>query len=127
MRVTVSFNSYNERRYGTPWIAKVTTWPVGGKAELQFGGYCGDSRHGGAGEAEIDAEVGDIVRWGQKDNRNAKGTEANWGIVEGNGTIKDLTASQARELYGKVITVNLNPLAGFSDGDLLAEIKRRGL
>lgn len=97
-RVTVAFPSYNEKRYGSPWIARVTSWPVGSRPDLIFGNYLGDHRNGGAGEAEILAKPGDIVRWGQKDNRG-NNTEAYWGVVNDDATITRLTEAEARKAY----------------------------
>ena len=98
-RVTVAFPSYNEKRYGSPWIARVTLRPVGSRPDLVFGNYLGDHRNGGAGEAEILAKPGDIVRWGQKDNRGNKNTEAYWGVVNDDATITRLTEAEARKAY----------------------------
>lgn len=98
LRVTVEFPSYNERRYGLPWIARVTAWPVGGSPQLEFGKFIG--RAGDPGECEILAQRGDIVRWGQKDNRGNH-TMSRWGIVGGDGTIDDCTESQARKAFLK--------------------------
>ena len=97
-RVTVAFPSYNEKRYGSPWIARVAAWPVGSRPDLVFGNYLGDHRNGGAGEAEILAKPGDIVRWGQKDNRG-NNTEAYWGVVNDDATITRLTEAEARKAY----------------------------
>ena len=96
VRVTRSFGSYNGRRYSKPWIALVTSWPVGGRAELVFGSYLGDNY---GGEAEIMARPGDIVRWGQKDTRNPKYTTAEWGKVCEDGSIENLTMAEARKAY----------------------------
>lgn len=94
-RVVVEFGSYNDRRYSRPWIAKVTSWPVGAAAKLQFGHYLGTDA---GGEAEIQAARGDIVRWGQKDNRG-KGSTAHWGVVQADGSIAECTESEARGAY----------------------------
>jgi hypothetical protein len=95
MRVAIQFDSYNERRYSRPWIARVTAWPVGGRPALAFGAYVGP--HGGAGEAEISARAGDIVRWGQKDGRSGNGTRAYWGVVEQDGSVTKVTEAEARK------------------------------
>lgn len=94
-RVAVSFGGYNQRRYGKPWIGKIIAWPVGGKAEIQWGAYIGDD-HGG--EVEIVADPGDIVRWGQKDYRG-NNTEAKWGIVQADGSLQECTAAEARKAW----------------------------
>lgn len=97
MRITKEFSSYNHRRYSRPWIAKVTGWPVGSQPTLQWGTFLG--QEGEAGECEIEAEPGDLIRWGQKDNRNPKYSTAYWGKVEADGMITTLTAVEARRAY----------------------------
>lgn len=98
-RITLATPAYNEKRYGAPWIARVVSWPVGGKAEIQFGNFLGDARNGTVGELEIMAKPGDVVRWGQKDNRNPRYTEANWGVVAEDGSIETVTESAARKAF----------------------------
>ena len=98
IRVTVDFGSYNQRRYSAPWIARVTSWPVGGSSELKFGGYLGDRNNGTGGQAEILAYVGDVVRWGQKDYRGHK-SWSQWGLVEEGGYVRKITPVEARSLF----------------------------
>lgn len=95
IRTAQAFDSYNQRRYGRPWIGRVTAWPVGGRPEIEFGRYAGDDN---GGEAEIMAYPGDIIRWGQKDMRSNK-TDNDWGILQTNGTIVDCTQTEARAAY----------------------------
>lgn len=94
-RITQSFRSYNEKRYSKPWIARVTKWPIGSSAELSFGHYLGTMN---GGEAEILAKVGDVVRWGQKDNRGPH-TVARWGIVEPDGSVRECTEAEASKVF----------------------------
>lgn len=96
MRVAVEFDGYNDRRYSRPWIARVTSWPVGGKPELTFGGYAGDER---GGEAEIMAKPGDIVRYGQKDLRKSNGSMSKWAVVADNGNLTIISQAEARKLF----------------------------
>lgn len=128
MRVYQSFGSYNQRRYGRPWIAKITSWPVGGKPEVQWGAYCGTDD---GGEVEIDASAGDIVRTGQKDNRG-NNTSADWYIVQQDGSLLSTDAAGARKAWDllqadKAVAHPPMDLSGVSDQDLIAEIKRRNL
>jgi len=95
VRVSKTFGAYNWRRFSKPWIAIVTSWPVGDKPSLSFGGYVGNDE---GGEAEILARPGDIVRWGQRDNRGGR-TENEWGIVEPDGSIREVTQPEARKHY----------------------------
>ena len=88
-RVTRTFAAYNSRRYGRPWIAKVTAWPIGKPPVLEFGCTVGLT-------AEVDAEPGAIVRWGQKDLRGHN-TEACWGPVRPDLTVAETDAEGARD------------------------------
>ena len=65
----VSFASYNSRRFSRPWIATITAWPIGSRAELTFGSYLGSDN---GGVAEVACEIGDLIRYGQKDGRGGK-------------------------------------------------------
>lgn len=94
MRVAQHFDGYNFRRYDRPWIAKITDWPIGSKPTLKFGGWIGNDKDGG--EAEIDANAGDIIRYGQRDNRG-NGTVNAWCIVQTDGTILRASETEARK------------------------------
>lgn len=82
MRVTFEVGGYNSRRYGRPWIARVTAWPIGKQPTLEFGGNVGPHL------AEIDAEPGQVVRFGQRDHRG-RHSQADWGIVQADGSIRE--------------------------------------
>lgn len=88
MRVTIEFGAYNPRRYGKPWMAKVTSWNVGRSPTLEFGATVGLT-------TEIDAEPGALVRWGQKDYRGGHSERA-WGIVLSDGTVANSTVEKCR-------------------------------
>ena len=88
MRVTVTFPSYNQRRYGKPWIAKVLDWPIGKAPTLSFGGLVGLT-------VEINAAPTDIVRWGQRDTRGNH-TASRWGIVQADGSVQECDPETAR-------------------------------
>lgn len=128
MRVSQSYGSYNHRRYGKPWIAKITDWPVGGKPDVEWGRYIGDDN---GGETEIEANPGDIVRSGQKDHRGGN-TSAEWYVVNADGSLSGSDAVEARKAWDarkadKAIEHPPASLADVSDDELLAEVKRRGL
>lgn len=97
MRIVQAFKEYNEKRCSKPWIAAVTSWPIGSNPVLRFGDYLGTNA---GGPAEILAKPGDVVRWGQKDNRNENHTVANWGVVEADGSIRKCSKEEAREAFG---------------------------
>lgn len=81
--------SYNERRYGKPWIAKVD-FSGGAKGNFVFGDWAGDHRNGGAGVLEIDAMPGDIIAVGQKDNRNPKNSAPHFYLFSPEETLQSL-------------------------------------
>ena len=120
-RISISYGSYNHRRYSRPWIGRITAWPVGDKPEIEWGSYLGDK---GGGECEVQANPGDIIRSGQKDGRG-NGSSNDWYVVEPSGELRQIDAAEARKLYKPA-----NPaidLSVVSDADLLAEIARRSL
>jgi hypothetical protein len=80
-RVTVKFEPYNDRRYGRPWIARVADWPIGRPPVLVFGASLSLT-------AEIDAEPGAVVRWGQKDRRG-RNDDRRWGIVQADLSVRE--------------------------------------
>ena len=90
-----AFDDYNFRRYSKPWIAKIVSWPTGKQPELEFGAFYGNAEEGGT--AEIAAKEGDIIRWGQRDNRG-NGTKNKWGVFRA-GEVVEIESSEARELY----------------------------
>jgi hypothetical protein len=69
MKVEFNTGEYNERRYGKPWIAKVN-FSKSPKGEYEWGTWVGTP--GSKGVLVIEAEDGDIIAHGQKDNRNPR-------------------------------------------------------
>lgn len=97
MRITIKTQPYLATRYGQPWIAVITEWPVGGRPVLRWGVWLG--RNGCEGQLEIEAEPGDIVRWGQKDHRGkgkASASTSAWLIVGADGALEPLRDIDAR-------------------------------
>ena len=101
---TETTGAYNQRRYGKPWIAKLTfTRP--GKPDYTFGDWLGSP--GCVGELSIEVEPGDVVATGQKDNRKGRGGADNIGVVQADGTVDwGYTAAEARDA-GKAIKAAL--------------------
>jgi hypothetical protein len=95
MTISVRFESYNNKRYGRPWIAKVISWPVGSRATLDWGTFLGDSN---GGEAEVIARPGDVVRYGQKDNKGYN-SSAFWCIVQADGSLTVCTEPEAAKAH----------------------------
>jgi hypothetical protein len=130
MKVSQSFGPYNQRRYSKPWIAKITSWPVGKNKEMEFGTYLGDDN---GGVVKIDANSGDIVRTGQKDYRG-NNTKSNWYEVTENGELMNISVSDAREAYQLRQETETNIKEGtkidwpaISDEQILKECQKRGL
>jgi hypothetical protein len=96
MRTVIKWGRYNEKRYGKPWIAKVTAWPIGGRPTIEFGEYVGDED---GGEVEILARPGQIVKYGQKDHRNESGTLNCFGVVTDDGMVHPIKMIKARNLF----------------------------
>ena len=94
-RYSVRYGSYNARRYSKPWIARVSSWSVGGKPEMQWGSYLGDDS---GGEVEILAHPGDIIRDGQRDYRGNGGSN-DWSVAQEDGTLRAVTAAEARQMF----------------------------
>lgn len=87
--ITIDTASYNQRRYGKPWIAKVD-FAADPKGNFEFGDWSGDHYNGGAGVLTIDAEPGDIIATGQKDNRQARNSAPDYYLVQTDGQLATL-------------------------------------
>ena len=87
MIIEKNTNTYNERRYGNPWIALVD-FTNNSKGDFQFGEWIGQK--GEAGVLKIDVLPGDIVAEGQKDYRNPKNSVPVFYLVDRNGDLMPL-------------------------------------
>ena len=74
--------SYNERRYGKPWMAIVTT-----SLSRDFEFVDWDGRPGMAGEFSFSAEPGTLIAYGQKDIRKGRGGVDGYQICLPDGTM----------------------------------------
>lgn len=94
MQLEIEKGYYNQRRYGAPWIARVTWTPKGTYA---FGNWV--PGEDGGGTLVIQAQEGDVIATGQKDYR--KGTrEIEFHLVVG-GALKPCTQAEAYDHYTK--------------------------
>ncbi|MDP2218490.1 MAG: hypothetical protein Q8J68_14530 [Methanolobus sp.] len=99
MRIEHETSSYNERRYGRPWIAQVDcTKKAGG--EFTFGQWIGDYRNGGEGLLILDGiNLGDIYARGQKDFRKPRNSAPTYHILGADGKgIKCSSIVEARKV-----------------------------
>lgn len=96
MKITRETSSYNERRYGRPWIAKVVISDTKPGGEFVWGNWIGDARNGGEGELILDnIEPGDIYARGQKDNRKPRNSSPDYYVLGPDG--KGITCSNIVE------------------------------
>lgn len=95
LRYSIEYSHYNFRRYSKPWIGVITSWPVGGRPEIAWGGYAGDDS---GGEAEIMAFPGSIIRSGQKDTRGNGGSN-DWYEAMPDGSLRLIDQPEARRLW----------------------------
>ena len=93
MKIQIETDIYNERRYGKPWIAKVD-FSDNAKGNFAWGNWVGDP--GSTGLLIVDADPGDIVARGQKDNRGRRENSApRWAIVNEAGELVSCTRVEA--------------------------------
>ena len=88
MEITVETNSYNQRRMGRPWIAKVDFSTP--KGEFNWGDWTGDRYNGGEGVLTINADAGDIIAQGQKDTRQPRNSAPIFFLVTNDGQLDEL-------------------------------------
>lgn len=86
MKITKNTEIYNDRRWGKPWIARVT-FDTMGNAEMAWGNWVGTP--GEAGMLIVEALPGQIVACGQKDHRGNK-TETSYYSVAADGSLSAL-------------------------------------
>ena len=98
MNITIETSSYNQRRYGKPWIALVN-FESSTKGDFAWGDWTGDHYNGGAGILSINANPGDIVAQGQKDNRNSRNSAPDFYVVTADGGLDDIGDKGAAYKY----------------------------
>lgn len=91
MELEIRTGSYNERRYGRPWIAKVN-FNTTSQGNFQFGEWVGQP--GDSGLLILEVETGDIVARGQKDLRKPRNSAPEWYQLTSEGLVK-CTKSEA--------------------------------
>lgn len=70
MKILKSYESFNPRRYGNPWVAKVDPKTAKPDFSVKVGGYTGGYGQGDAGDLYIlDPAEGVVYMYGQKDYR----------------------------------------------------------
>jgi hypothetical protein len=91
MTLTLETASYNSRRYGKPWIAKVIF--EDNKPIFKFGDWIGAG--GEEGILKIKCEEGDIIARGQKDEYKPRNSAATYFIFKDGQLSEEITKAQA--------------------------------
>lgn len=97
MKIEIETNSYNDRRYGKPYIATID-FDVDPKGAAKFGIWIGSE--GYAGILQLECQPGDVLMRGQKDNRNPRYSAPDYGFVNVDGSVTwGLTKAAAYKLW----------------------------
>lgn len=92
--------SYNDRRYGKPWMAFVHNSLTKDFTFIEW-----DGRPGCAGEFNFEAEPGTLLAYGQKDIRKGRGGVDGYQICMPDGSLPFVT-SYAAELRKMELTAD---------------------
>ena len=106
MKLNIETSPYNERRYGKPWIARVR-FPDA-KGEFSWGEWVGQP--GCSGLLMLEAEPGDVVARGQRDNRKMSNSAPDFFVVEPSGSLRGVTKAEAYTHYHAPKTPQEGPL-----------------
>jgi len=98
MEIRIETASYNQRRYGKPWIA-IVDFSESTKGDFSWGDWTGDHYNGGEGVLSINATPGDIIAKGQKDNRQPKNSAPDFYVVGTGGELKSIGDKGAAYKY----------------------------
>lgn len=106
MQYTEQTKSYNERRYGKPWMAKVNN-----SLTKDFDFIDWDGRPGSVGEFNFSADPGTLLAYGQKDIRKGRGGVDGYQICMPDGTLPKLPDSDVMILRKLPIEARCNKFA----------------
>lgn len=141
MKIEKETSSYNERRFGKPWIAKIVF--VGREATFNFGSWVGQT--GEEGLLVIDLEPGDVYAMGQRDTRKMRNSAPDFYVFGGDPSKNDAMISKADAYKHFTATMERRAaaaetekqaetekpaqidLSAISTEDLLAELRRRNV
>jgi len=103
MNLTRETESYNSRRRGKPWIAKITL--DGNQLKFNFGSWCGDD--GDEGILILNnVEVGEFFARGQKDFRQPKNSAPHYYELNADGRGIAVTKP---DIYKKLAGIEATP------------------
>jgi len=90
-------SSYNQRRYGRPWIAKVVI--KDGTLSYQWGQWIGDHSNGSEGLLVLtDVTPGTVYAQGQRDTRTLANSAPEFFVLGADGSDKYISKSEAYKL-----------------------------
>lgn len=116
MKLSIETDSYNERRYGKPYIGALS--PDDGRV-VRWGAWIGTP--GQAGILEIEVDPGQPVIVGQKDTRGNNST-ARYGVIGPGGDIEYVAGKAAAVLAAREATTASPTQAVPTLADLLAAL-----
>lgn len=92
MKILKHYGSFNFRRYGNPWVAKVDAKTAKPDFNSKVGGYTGGYNRGEEGDLYVtDPQDGTVYMFGQKDYRG-NNTEREYAVYK-NGEFLPVTSS----------------------------------
>jgi len=101
MNITIETNAYNPGRLGKPWIAKVD-FSAGPEGGFSWGTWTGDGEKGSEGILSVNADPGDIIGTGQKDQYLPRTSVRDFYEVSITGKLRKLgNKLQAYKHYGR--------------------------
>lgn len=75
MKILKSYESFNFRRFGNPWVAKVDPKTAKPDFSVKVGGYTGGYNQGEAGDLYVlNPTEGTVYMYGQRDHRGGNTT-----------------------------------------------------
>ena len=108
MKIIIETESFNGKRKSQPWIA-IVDFQQCARGVFAFGEWAGDAKNGSEGTLVIEAEAGDIIADGQKDNRNLSHSRSNFHVVLPNGDLHKIGDK------GKAFKAHLNGIFNYID------------
>jgi hypothetical protein len=92
MRLQIETPSYNDRRYGKPYIATVD-FSKSAQGEPTWGEWVGQP--GKEGLLILEANPGEVVMRGQKDSRNTRNSAPDYFVLGEDGTLRPVSKPEA--------------------------------
>jgi hypothetical protein len=117
MLITKNTDSYNSRKVGTPWIAKII-FSKGPQGDYLWGNWTGEQ--GCEGILSLNATSGDIIGIDNRGSRNAK-----YYVVTNDGDLEFIGSKVKAYKFFTENQESPRPLAKYSKKELIDEILKR--